>query len=242
MDNVSMGDADLVFEIGLGFEHWMDKMYLASGSKAKRIILSRGIVNNPLSTPHEHHDHHAYGHRHEDIDPHVWHNVRYVIGMVSRIRESLSNKDPVHALEYARNAEAYISELEELDRWILLSMAQIPKSKRKLVTNHDSLSYYCERYQLELIGVLIDSFTTEAQDPSARDMAELIFKIKKEGVPAVFAERSSNSKTLQALAQEAGITAAPSLYTDALGPPGSEADTYIKFMRFNTETIVKNLL
>ena len=119
--------------------------------------------------------------------------------------------------------------------------SQIPKAQRQLVTNHDSLGYFCERYQFTLVGAAFDSATTEAEDPSAKDMANLIFKIRKTGAKVVFAENIQNSKVIASLAREAKVRLAPSLYTDALGKRSGPADTYIKMMRYNVQTIVSML-
>ncbi len=233
-DDVALFKADIIFEIGLGFEHWMNKLYAASGSHAKRVVLTDRVDIDPLSI-------FEHGHK-EDIDPHVWHNVLYVIKMVQRINRILQSSDPLHAQVYEQNTQFYLKQLQGLESWALKTVAQIPKAKRKLVTNHDSLGYFCEHYQFKLIGAAFNSATTEAEDPSAKDMADLILKIKKSGVGVVFAENMQNSKVLASLAKEAHVNLAPPLYTDALGPQGSVADTYIKMMRYNIETIVHELL
>lgn len=242
-DSVAMAQADLVFENGLGFEQWMDKLYRSSASTARRVVLTKGVVKEPLSIAEEegghHHDHE--GHHHGEVDPHVWHNVRYVIGMVAKIADELSRADELHREIYQQRALSYTAELQELDEWILKRTSRLSNEQRRIVTNHDSLGYFCERYQFTVVGAVFESATTEAEDPSARAMAQLVTKIKKTGVRAVFAENVSNTKVITALAKEADIRLAPSLYTDALGAKGSAADTYIKMIRYNVETIVKAL-
>ncbi len=228
LDNVALAKADVIFEIGLGFEHWMDKLYTASASHAKRIVLTEKVVSQPLTVL-------------RDVDPHVWHNVRYVIGMVKRMNHALQLADPAHASIYETNTQSYLRQLEDLESWATKKVAQIPPERRKLVTNHDSLGYFCQHYGFDLIGAAFESATTEAEDPSAKDMAHLIDKIKLFGVHVVFAENINNSKLLASIAREAHVVLAPPLYTDALGPQGSPADTYIKMMRYNIETIVRML-
>ena len=137
--------------------------------------------------------------------------------------------------------EAYLKQLQELDDWVMRTTSQLPKAQRKLVTNHDSLGYFCERYQFVLIGAAFDSSTTEAEDPSAKDMANLILKIRNSRIHTVFAENIHNSKVIASLAKEAKAQLAPSLYTDALGAKDSLADTYIHMIHYNVQTIVKAL-
>jgi len=230
-DNIELSKASLVFENGLGFEHWMDKLYRSSQSKAKRVVLTKGVVQQPLTI------YQVQQHR-DEFDPHAWHNVRYAIGMVKKMAQALIEADQVHADIYAKNLALYEKSLQELDEWVMKATSQIPKAQRKLVTNHDSLGYFCERYQFTLIGAAFESSTTEAEDPSAQDMANLINKIKKSGVRVVFAENINNAKVISAVASEAKVKVAPALYTDALGGKGSPAETYLQMIRYNVQTIV----
>jgi ABC-type Zn uptake system ZnuABC Zn-binding protein ZnuA len=83
--------------------------------------------------------------------------------------------------------------------------------------------------------------STESGDPSAQDIAALVEQIEVTGVPAIFTENVSNPDLIDAIASEAGVTVGPPLYTDALGEPGSEGDTYIKLMTYNVTSIVTAL-
>jgi ABC-type Zn uptake system ZnuABC Zn-binding protein ZnuA len=47
-DSAALADADVIFEIGLGFEFWLDRLYEASGSKARRIRLANSV--QPLAS------------------------------------------------------------------------------------------------------------------------------------------------------------------------------------------------
>jgi ABC-type Zn uptake system ZnuABC Zn-binding protein ZnuA len=69
----------------------------------------------------------------------------------------------------------------------------------------------------------------------------LIEEIKAAGVPVIFAENVSNPRLMEQIAAEAGVTLGPELYTDALGEPGSEGDTYLKMMRYNVTALVTAL-
>lgn len=234
-DDIILAKSDIIFEIGFGLEHWMDKLYAASASKAKRIVLTDGVVTHPLNILRLGREHH------QDSDPHVWQNVRYVMGIVKRINSALKSADLAHAAIYEANTQAYLKQLQDLDAWIIRKVTAIPRESRQLVTNHDTLGYFCERYQFKLVGAAFESVTTEAEDPSAKDMAELIFRIKTTKVRVIFAENTNNSKYITSLAQEAKVELAPPLFTDALGTKESQADTYIHMMRYNVDTIILSL-
>ncbi|MFN3705646.1 MAG: metal ABC transporter substrate-binding protein, partial [Thermoflexales bacterium] len=104
-DVAKVADAQLIFENGLMFESWLDRLYEASGSRAKRVALSEGIDPRPFGEAHgedEHgHEHDAddkegskeaghshdeekageHAHEHGEFDPHVWQDVRNAIQM-----------------------------------------------------------------------------------------------------------------------------------------------------------------
>jgi zinc/manganese transport system substrate-binding protein len=216
----------LVFENGLGFEPWLDKLYETSGSQARRVAVTASI------TPRV-----GEG----GTDPHVWHDVANAVGLVEQIRAALVAADPPHAADYDANAAAYTAQLRELDDWIVAQVATLPPERRKLVTSHDTFGYFADRYGFTVAGTALRSVSTEAADPSAADIAALIDAIKAEQVPAIFAENVHNDKLMRQIAADAGVTLAPPLYTDALGPPGSPGATYIGMMRYNVTTIVTAL-
>jgi ABC-type Zn uptake system ZnuABC Zn-binding protein ZnuA len=190
---------------------------------------------------HSHDHEHAHGHHHGEFDPHVWFDPRRTISMVEAVRDALAEADPENAQLYEENAAEYIAEIEELDDWISEQTAGIPEERRKLVTAHNTFGYYAERYGFEIVGTAIESFTTEAADPSAGQIAALSDDIRETGVPAIFPETTTNPDLMERIANEAGVELADPLYTDALGEPGSEGETYLDMMRYNTTTIVEAL-
>ncbi|MDR5697914.1 MAG: zinc ABC transporter substrate-binding protein, partial [Armatimonadota bacterium] len=78
-------------------------------------------------------------------------------------------------------------------------------------------------------------------EPSAQEIARLVDSIRRERVPAVFVETTINPKLMERVARDAGVRVGRSLYGDSLGPPGSNADTYVKMMRHNVAAIVEAL-
>lgn len=228
-------EADLVFENGLEFETWLDDLYESSGSTALRIVVSDGI--DPL--PFEEHDP-APDHENGESDPHIWHDPNNAVVMVENIRAALVEADPANADTYNANAEAYTAQLTELDAAIRKQVATIPEANRILITSHDTFGYFADEYGFE-ISSAIASFSTEAADPSAGEIAELVELIQAEGVPALFAENTTNPDLMQRIADEAGVVLAPNLYTDALGQSGTPGATYLEMMRHNVDTIAAAL-
>ncbi len=156
------------------------------------------------------------------------------------VAAGLSEIDPDGAATYAARGDAYAAELRSLDAEIQAAIDSIPPERRKLVTNHDALGYYADRYGLEIVGTVIPGLETTAE-PSAREVAALIEAIEAEGVPAIFAENTTSPALAEELADEAGVRVVDDLYTDSLGEPGSGADSYLGLMRTDTILIVEAL-
>ena len=57
------------------------------------------------------------------------------------------------------NAQAYIAELKELDAWIVEQVNQIPAERKLLLTNHEAMGYFAERYGFEIVDTILPSFT-----------------------------------------------------------------------------------
>jgi ABC-type Zn uptake system ZnuABC Zn-binding protein ZnuA len=105
------------------------------------------------------------------------------------------------------------------------------------VTTHDALGAYARRYGLRVIATVIPSRSTRGQ-ASAGETADLVRLIRREHVPAVFAESSvratssRRSRTRPARRSRRRCTPIP------LGREGSRGATYVGSMEANTRTIV----
>jgi zinc/manganese transport system substrate-binding protein len=245
-DSVAIADAALVFENGLEFETWLDDLYTASGSGAARVVVTEGIKPRTMSAletmaePGEEGEH-TEGEEHHEFDPHVWHNPQNVRVIVDNIAAALIATDPANEATYLTNATSYKADLEQLGIYIQSEVDKLPAEKRQLVTSHDSLGYFADRYGFEVIGAVIPSVTTESSDANAGELAKLVDTIKVAGVSVIFVENISNVDLVEQVAGSAGVTVAPALYTDALGEEGSEAATYLEMMRYNVNTMVTAL-
>ena len=175
-----------------------------------------------------------------DVDPHFWLNPLFAVRYVENIRDGFARMDPAGADAYRANAEAYIVRLRNLDSWIEGQVAAIPAPARSLVTNHESLGYFADRYGFRILGTVIPSVSTEAS-PTARQLARLVDGLKAAGARAVFLETGANPQLARQVAQEAGIRVVTELYTHSLTDPSGPAPTYLDMMRFDVKAIVDAL-
>jgi len=241
----TLAEADLVVEVGNDFEPWLDDLVESSGTSATRFeAFPEGHEHegeHANATPSDEHDHDQEGDDHDHADLHAWLNVHNTIHAVGHLAEVLAEIDPDHAGAYQANAESYTAELESLDGYITEEAGTLPEDRRLLITTHNSFGAFADAYGFEVVGVLLESHSTEGADASASHVAELTDIIDAKGIPAIFPDTPGGADMLRPVADEAGIEVAPQLYVDTLGEEGSGAETYIGMMRHNIDTIIAAL-
>jgi ABC-type Zn uptake system ZnuABC Zn-binding protein ZnuA len=169
-----------------------------------------------------------------DDNPHLWLDVRLAARYVERIRDALIDLDPAGRNDYEANAGAYLEELGDLDREMEAGVESIPPVSRKLVTFHDAYPYMATRYGFEVVAVVVPS---PGQEPSARDVAELVETLTAENVPAVFKEPQFNADVLELAADEAGVRVLDLLS----GAYAEGVESYVELMRFNLRQLQEGL-
>ena len=186
---------------------------------------------------HEEDDDHA--HDHTGGDPHFWLDPLRVAKAALLIAEALTEIDP--SGDWMSRAEAYAATLTDLDAEIQDILAPIPHENRVLITNHDSLGYFADRYDFEVIGVIIPGGATLAE-PSSAELAALVEEVVEEGVKVIFAETIDSTALAEAVAAEAGTgVAVVTLHTGSLGEPGTETDNIVGMLRSNAIRIADAL-
>ena len=248
-----VADADLVFSIGLSLEAgWLDKL-VRNAARDPAGIVALGdsvdpidfveIVDDDDQAEEEEEDRgdaeegdDDHGDEHGPLDPHFWFDPTRVRQAVDVISAQLSALDPDGESFYRGNADSYNRELDELHDWIQAQVSLLPEEDRLLITFHDSFQYFAQRYGFKVVGAVF-SVTTESE-PTAQDLTALIDTIDREGVRAVFTEKSNSERLARRIADGTGARYAGGLYTGSLGAPGGEAGTYLDLMRHNVETIV----
>jgi ABC-type Zn uptake system ZnuABC Zn-binding protein ZnuA len=199
---------------------------------------------------HEDDDGHGHedddGHAHGPEDPHVWFDpIRMVDAIGLIVAELAEVDDHLDAEEWERRGEDYADQLLTVHDEMVDELASIPDDRRKLVTNHDALGYLAHRYGFEVLGTVIPGSSTQAE-ADARQFSQLIETVEEAAVPAVFAENTDSTVLAEQLASEVVGRSdleveVVSLYTDALGEPGSGAETYLGLLRTTSQRIAEAL-
>jgi ABC-type Zn uptake system ZnuABC Zn-binding protein ZnuA len=227
-DLTAAADADVIFVNGWDLEEGLIEDLTAIGGAAAIVPVSAGIAPRMVGGA---------------PDPHTWQNPANVGQWVENVRLTLGAADPANAATYDANAAAYRAELERLDEEVRSTLAAVPAARRVLVTNHDNLGYFAEAYDFEVIGAVIPSVSALAE-PTAAGLADLAQLMADNGLCALVVESTADDRLARALEGELdecdGVQLL-TLYTDALGPPGSGVDTYLGLMRTNAATLVEGL-
>jgi ABC-type Zn uptake system ZnuABC Zn-binding protein ZnuA len=225
-DVIMVQKSDLILVNGLTFEGWIAKLIENSGSSAEVVTITEGI--HPIQSS-------KYA---NSFDPHAWMDVNLVQTYILNIKDALIRLLPEYEEQFNVNYLSYSEELKALDKYIEEQISSIPETQRILITSHDAFAYFGRRYGMRLEAIV--GISTEAEVQSS-DIIRVHKAIKESKVPSIFMESTINPKILQQIAKDNDIVIGGELYADSLGEKGSPADTYIKMLRHNAETIVKGL-
>jgi zinc/manganese transport system substrate-binding protein len=254
-DIETLSRADLIVENGLGLEHGITKAVAQARKHGVKVftVASHVPIRNvgegelPEADHHEesgkpahgdeaHHEEEGHqranGHEAGAKDPHFWTDPLSIklamAALATQIQKDFQQDLGVKSADMGKRLDA-------LDAEIRARVQSIPEARRKLVTGHESLGYFAQRYGLKLVGTVIPGVSSEAQS-SAAHMGELKALIKKEHVAVIFTEVGTPERTVEALSREAKVRVAL-LSTHRLPADGS----YFTFVRTLSDEILKGL-
>ena len=181
------------------------------------------------------------------IDPHFWFDISLYKMAVEETKKALSNLNPKDADLYEKNTEKYLSELTQLDNYIIENIQKIPEGQRYLITPHDAFNYFSKSYG---ITVKAPQGVSTSSEVSNSDIQETIDFIVEHKIKAVFAESTTDPARMEKLRE--GVVAkgfdvkivkghGNELFSDSLAPKGQEGDNYIDMYKHNVDLIVSNL-
>ena len=180
--------AMLYVRTGMPFENaWMAR--IRSANQSMQVLDVRNGITLRTLEAHgndEHHDQdqakHEANHAHADAqDPHVWTSPPLVLRMAGSIRDKLSALDSAHAADFAHNHDAFVAELQALDRELRILLDPLPN--RKFMVFHPAWGYFADSYELTQVSI-----EHEGKEPGARGLAALIDQAKQDKIKVVFVQ------------------------------------------------------
>ncbi|WP_260412576.1 metal ABC transporter substrate-binding protein [Alkalihalobacillus sp. TS-13] len=227
-------DADAVFYNGLNLEagnSWFEKLLGTTGKDgedAPVFRLSEGVEPKYLTSK---------GKEGEE-DPHAWLDISNGIRYVENVRDGLIKVDPENKETYEKNAEDYISKLVKLHEEAKTSFSEIPKEKRYLITSEGAFKYFSAAYDIEAGYIWEINAENQGSPDQIRQVVDLI---KEKDVKVLFLETSIDARSMETVSRETGVPIGGKVFTDSLGKPGEDGDTYIDMMKWNIDTIREQL-
>ena len=223
--------ADIVIGFDPLLEPWLNQAKKSNQLNDKFLWLAKPWISDLGSEltccPQDSGSKHTLLRTREPVDPHVWMDPDLVREMGKVLHDRLKAGAPTErAADLDARWQAFQEMTRQVDEAVRASLAAVPADRRRLVTHHGNLGRFATRYGLRVEGVLLRSASTEAADPSAREMTRLIALARERGVALVVTDKGQRAPSAETLAREAGLPAPLALRVDNLerrGPAASWA-------------------
>ncbi len=189
---------------------------------------------------HEEQHRRRQAHSHEDDDPHFWFDPTRVSATLPVLADHLVDDVGLDRDVIDDCVATYQDELADLDADIERRVDELPAERRLLVTNHDTLGYFADRYDLEVLGTVSTSPSGLAETNPA-DLEALAQAMESAGSRTIFAEDTTSLDEAEALARRLEDAEVVTLFTESLSEPGTDADTYAGLLATNADRILDAL-
>lgn len=217
-DVEALAHADLIVANGLGLEEGLTDAIDRAREDGVPVVEATGEV--PLLTTGG------------AEDPHVWMDPIRMRAFVRPLAARITGATGLRLDDRRRRLER---RLTALDARVRRQIGRIPPGRRRLVTGHESLAYYADRYGLRVVGAVVPRLSSQAE-PSAAGLAELRAAIARERVPSIFTETGFPPGVAAAIADETGARVIP-VSTEAL----PDDESYAGFIDAATRAFVAGL-
>lgn len=193
-----------------------------------KIILASESLNNLIQIDEEwEHKEEAHWHDHWNIDPHTWLSPKVYKEIASIIAVELEKA-------WFKNLDTnFLVKLDELEKNYRLWLQNC--EVKKLVTSHEAFWYLARDYALlqhPVFGI------SPEEEPSAKDIANVVNLIKKEKLPYIFSEAFVSPKFTQTIKKETWVEILTLHTLESLSSDEEIAkEDYISIMKKNLEKL-----
>lgn len=233
-DTKAATDADILFYNGLNLEGgdhgWFNKM-MDAVDQDWNVAFELAEDIEPMYITSE-------DGKEEEINPHAFLDPNVGISMTEKARDALIEIDPDNKDVYEKNAEAYLEKLIDIDEQYKTRIGEIPEENRILVTSERAYQYLADRYGLT--EGYIWAIDTE-ENGSPEQIKSLLAFLEETPPPVLFVETNVDTRPMETISKESGIDIFGEIFSDEIGNPGEEGDTYVKYLQFNIDVIYDGL-
>ena len=218
--------ADLVLDNGLNLEQWFEQF--VGDLDVPHAVVSEGVQELSITAD-------AYAGK---PNPHAWMSPLNVQIYAQNMAEAFSDLDPDHTEDYHDQAEAYSTQLQEVQDELLADLSVLPKKKRALVTCEGAFSYLAR--DAELAEKFIWPVNAEAQATPGQITSAIEF-VEANDVPAVFCESTVSPAPMERVVEATDAEFGGTLYVDSLSEADGPVPTYLDLIRHDVSVITEAL-
>lgn len=241
-DIIKIQQADLFIMGGGESDQWAKNLVSASELDGNKILAMMDCVE---TVPEEITDGMQHEHTEEDhskfyeYDEHVWTSPVNAEAICKKIYEKILAADRENEQLYASNLNAYLSELDELDKEF---QDAVSSGTRKTLVFGDRFPfrYFADQYGLNYFAAFPGC--SGETEPDAATMKFLIDKVNDEKIPLVLHVELSNQKIADAICEATGAKKA--LFHSCHGITKEEferGETYVSLMKKNVDVLKEAL-
>lgn len=203
-------EADAIVGMDPLLEPWLARLINSNHLEGKVLWIGKPWISDQGNTlaccPEEGGGKHALLRRPQPVDPHIWTDPELVRQMLINLHAWLEPRlGPEGEASRRKARDTLVAETEAVDRELRERLGRLAPERRGLITHHANLSRFAGRYGLRIEGVILASATTEASDPSAREMARLIATARGGKARLVVVDKGQRAAAAEVLAKEAGL-------------------------------------
>lgn len=228
-------DADILFYNGMNLEGgkngWFFKMIDSVGQDESKVFSLTERIE-PMYLQDE-------ATKEEEINPHSFIDPVVGIQMVEDMLDAFIEVDPNNKDYYEERANDYLDRLKEIEQDYAKRLGELPDENKILVTSECAFQYMLDRYDME--EACIWKVDTE-ENGSPEQIKSLINFIEEHNVPVLFLESNVDPRPMETVSKESGVEIYEEpIYSDEIGNPGDEVDTYVKYLNYNIDIISDGL-
>jgi ABC-type Zn uptake system ZnuABC Zn-binding protein ZnuA len=237
-DLAKLKGAAVVIRVGLGYDHWLDKLLAMHADAAVNrggagyvdasvgipLLEVKGSSLDPASRD---------GHAHGLANPHYWLDPANAEVITGGIAEAMMRAAPSAIEKIIAQRDDFLAALSaRLAEWDRLLA---PHRGARLLAYHNTWPYFARRFRLNIVDVIE---VKEGVTPSPARLAKLAAIMREQAIRVILHEPFEPEETSQLLARRTGahvVKLAPSV-----GSVAAAAD-YLRLFDYNVETLARAL-
>jgi ABC-type Zn uptake system ZnuABC Zn-binding protein ZnuA len=205
-DLAKLKGAAIVVRIGLGYDHWLDKLLAMHADPAVN-RRGQGYVDASLGIPllevkgRSIDTNSGDGHAHGLANPHYWLDPANAEIITGGIAEALIRVAPQTTERIIANRDRFLGQLRaRLADW---ERQLAPHRAAPLLAYHNTWPYFARRFRLDIVDVIE---VKEGVAPSPARLAKLAATIREQRVRVILHEPLEPDDASQLLARRTGVT------------------------------------